>query len=62
MIITHSHPDHFFGTEAFFNKNVKIVGHEKIERSLINNFEFYKNLQFNLIKQKEFKKSKINIA
>ena len=22
VIITHSHPDHFFGTEAFFNKNV----------------------------------------
>ena len=59
VIITHSHPDHFFGTEAFFNKNVKIVGHEKIERSLINNFEFYKNLQFNLIKQKNLRKAKL---
>ena len=47
IVITHSHPDHFFGTEAFSKENAKIVGHEKLNRSLVNNFDFYKNLQFN---------------
>ena len=46
IVITHSHPDHFFGTEAFLNEKAKIVGHEKLNRSLINNFTFYKNLQY----------------
>jgi len=59
IIITHSHPDHFFGTEALVNKKVKIIGHEKLERALITNFEFYKNLQFNLIKQENIKKARL---
>ncbi len=59
IIITHSHPDHFFGTEAFVSENVIIIGHEKLERALITNFEFYKNLQFNLIKQESIKKAKL---
>ena len=45
IVITHSHPDHFFGTEAFLKENAKIIGHEKLNRSLISNFDFYKNLQ-----------------
>ena len=59
IIITHSHPDHFFGTEAFVSDNVIIIGHENLERALITNFEFYKNLQFNLIRQDSIKKTKL---
>ncbi len=59
IIITHSHPDHFFGTEALVNEKTIIIGHEKLERALITNFEFYKNLQFNLIKQESIKKAKL---
>ncbi len=59
IIITHSHPDHFFGTEALINEKVTIIGHEKLERALITNFEFYKNLQFNLIKQESIKKVRL---
>ena len=59
IIITHSHPDHFFGTEAFINDKITIIGHEKLERSLITNFEFYKNLQFNLIKKDSIKQTKL---
>ena len=46
IVITHSHPDHFFGAEAFVKENAKIIGHEKLNRSLRSNFDFYKNLQF----------------
>ena len=59
IIITHSHPDHFFGTEAFINDKITIIGHEKLERSLITNFEFYRNLQFNLIKKDSIKQTKL---
>ncbi|MFL2679632.1 MAG: quinoprotein relay system zinc metallohydrolase 2 [Alphaproteobacteria bacterium] len=55
IIITHSHPDHIFGTEVFINEKVKILGHEKLKRALLNNFEFYRNLQFNLIKEENIK-------
>ena len=44
VVITHSHPDHFFGTEAFLSENPSIVGHEKLNRSLLSNFNFYKTL------------------
>ena len=47
---TLSHPDHFLGTEALMKDKPVIVGHENLNRSLINNFEFYKALQFNLTK------------
>tara|TARA_Y100001954_G_C15699995_1_gene547245 strand:- start:79 stop:1011 length:933 start_codon:yes stop_codon:yes gene_type:complete len=50
VVITHSHPDHFFGTEVFLNEKPLIVGHEKLNRSLLTNFEFYKNLQYSNIK------------
>ncbi|MEE2695207.1 MAG: quinoprotein relay system zinc metallohydrolase 2 [Pseudomonadota bacterium] len=59
IVITHSHPDHFFGTEAFYTPSVKIVGHEKLNRSLISNFEFYRDLQFNTIGIDSIKKTKL---
>ena len=59
IIITHSHPDHFFGTQELINNKTIVIGHEKLERALINNFEFYKNLQFNLIKQESIKQAKL---
>ena len=59
IIITHSHPDHFFGTQELINNKTIVLGHEKLERALINNFEFYKNLQFNLIKQESIKQAKL---
>ena len=59
IIITHSHPDHFFGTQELVNNEAVVLGHEKLERALINNFEFYKNLQFNLIKQESIKQAKL---
>ena len=59
VFITHSHPDHFFGTEAFLVEDIKIIGHEKLERSLISNFEFYKNLQSNLIKHESFRNARL---
>ena len=44
LIITHGHPDHFFGTESFArnNSNISIYGHEKLARSLLINFDYYK--------------------
>ena len=45
VVITHSHPDHYFGTNVFTNESIDIIGHSKLQRSLDANFEFYKNLQ-----------------
>ena len=62
VVITHSHPDHYFGTNVFTNKSIDIIGHSKLQRSLDANFEFYKNLQLvNTRDQsvKEFKNFKI---
>ena len=59
IIITHSHPDHFFGTEAFLSEKPKIVGHEKLNRSLLSNFNFYKELQSNNIENEVLKKAKL---
>ena len=59
IIITHSHPDHFFGTEAFLSENPWIVGHEKLNRSLLSNFNFYKELQSNNIESEVLKKAKL---
>ena len=59
IIITHSHPDHFFGTEAFLNENPTVVGHEKLNRSLITNFEFYKNSQYSNIENESLKNLKL---
>ena len=62
IIITHSHPDHFFGTEAFMKNKPKIIGHENLNRSLLNNFDFYKALQFNLTKDESIKSTKLILA
>ncbi len=59
IVITHSHPDHFFGTEAFLSENPSIVGHEKLNRSLLSNFNFYKELQSNNIESEVLKKAKL---
>jgi len=62
IVITHSHPDHYFGTNVFINGSADIIGHSKLQRSLDANFEFYKNLQLvNTRDQsvKEFKNFKI---
>ncbi len=62
IIITHSHPDHFFGTEAFMKGKPLIVGHENLNRSLVNNFDFYKALQFNLTRDESIKSTKLFLA
>ena len=59
IVITHSHPDHFFGTESFLSQNAKIVGHEKLNRSLLSNFNFYKELQVNTTENLSLKNSKL---
>jgi len=59
VVITHSHPDHFFGTEAFLSENPRIVGHEKLNRSLLSNFNFYKELQSNNIESEVLKNTKL---
>ena len=62
VVITHSHPDHYFGTNVFINESIDIIGHSKLQRSLDANFEFYKNLQLVNTKDqsvKEFKNFKI---
>ncbi len=62
IIITHSHPDHFLGTEALIKDNPVIIGHENLNRSLINNFDFYKALQFNLTKDESLKTTNLILA
>ena len=62
IVITHSHPDHFLGTEALMKDKPIIIGHENLNRSLINNFEFYKALQFNLTKDESLKTTKLILA
>ena len=59
VVITHSHPDHYFGTQEFLNAKPLVIGHEKLNRSLINNFEFYKSLQQNTTKSKSIKTAKL---
>ena len=59
VVITHSHPDHFFGTQAFLNENPEIIGHEKLNRSLMSNFNFYKNSQFTNIEIDAIKDAKL---
>lgn len=63
VVITHSHPDHYFGTNAFISDSISIIGHKKLQRSIDSNFEFYKNLQFVNTKDqsvKSFKNFRIN--
>ena len=55
VVITHGHPDHYFGTNIFIKKSVLLVGHRNLQRSLDTNFEFYKSLQFMNTKDKSIK-------
>jgi len=57
IVITHSHPDHYFGTNIFINEliDIVVVGHKKLQRSLDANFEFYKNLQLVSTRDKSVK-------
>lgn len=57
LVLTHGHPDHFFGTESFArkNKDLTIFGHEKLSRSLLINFDFYKDQMQNNTKDSEIK-------
>lgn len=50
IIISHGHPDHYFGLSAFKEVSAEIVGHSRLVRSLAINHEFYNNLQSNLMK------------
>ncbi len=59
VVITHSHPDHFFGTQAFLAENPKIVGHEKLNRSLLSNFNFYKNQQLSNIQDDSIQEAQL---
>ena len=45
LVVTHGHPDHFLGMSSFIKEKSiqKIIGHEKLSRSLILNFDFYQN-------------------
>ena len=45
VVITHGHPDHFFGISAFDKTEALIVGHERLDRSIASNFDFYKQMQ-----------------
>ena len=58
VVITHSHPDHYFGTNVFINESIDIIGHSKLQRSLDANFEFYKNLQLVNTRDQSVKKFK----
>ena len=62
IVITHAHPDHFFGTEAFLDENPEIIGHEKLNRSMYSNFKFYRDLQFNTTQDKSLKETKLITA
>ena len=52
IVITHAHPDHFLGLSAFKNSDVEIIGHKKILRSLLLNFDFYKEQSLRTTKDK----------
>ena len=39
-----------------------IIGHQNLNRSLLNNFDFYKALQFNLTKDESIKSTKLFLA
>ena len=59
VVITHAHPDHFLGLSSFAKeKNIqKIIGHEKLGRSLVLNFDFYVNQLFESTKDKSLKEA-----
>ena len=43
VVMTHLHPDHVFGAEAFMDDNPTFVGHARMARMLVQRGEFYRN-------------------
>ena len=45
VIISHVHPDHFFGTAAFLDEQPEIIGHENLPRQLAGRGRHYEMTQ-----------------
>ena len=43
VVMTHLHPDHVFGAEAFAGDNPTFVGHARMAAMLVQRGEFYRN-------------------
>ena len=43
VILTHAHPDHIFGVQAFESEKSEIVGHKNLDNSLVQRGEFYRD-------------------
>lgn len=43
VVMTHLHPDHVFGAEAFADDNATFVGHARMAGMLVQRGEFYRN-------------------
>lgn len=46
VVITHAHPDHFFGASAFLKDRPKYIGHEGLYSRLKSRQQFYKKSLF----------------
>jgi quinoprotein relay system zinc metallohydrolase 2 len=43
LVLTHVHPDHFFGAAAFLDDRPQVIGHENLPRQLAARARTYKN-------------------
>lgn len=59
VVISHGHPDHFLGLSSFIEEESvrQIIGHQKLSRSLILNFDFYVNQNYQLTKDNSLKRA-----